>query len=105
MTQLYLFYNRATTINATGGWATTTAFPIPTWAPEIAWIGTTAQEPHNVRASTSGNIRGGLGAAPAVARMRQASARAYRIDGTDRNDAKSYRTVILHYRSVGELRR
>lgn len=106
MTQLYLYLNKATTILATGGWAATTAYPLPVWAPDIAFIGNTTLEPHNVRASTDGAIVGGLGQAPAVERMVQASKRAYRIDGpggTNRNDMDTLYTVILHYRAVGEL--
>lgn len=102
MTQLYLLINKATTILATGGWAATTAFPIPSWAPDIEHIGTLAEEPHNIRASTSQLLRGGLGANPVAVLMTQASARAYRIDG-GRNIINTLYTVILHYRAVGEL--
>lgn len=103
-TQLFLWYNRATTIPHDGSWTTTTAYPLPDWAPEIAFIGTT-HEAECVRASTSGTITGGLGAAPALVRLRQASKKAYRIEEVHRNDAKTYYTVILNYRSIGELKR
>lgn len=99
-TEMYLFYNRATTIARDGTWTTTTAFPLPDWAPDIAYMGTT-HEMMCVRASTSGAIRGGLGADPALVRIRQASRRAYVIES--RNDKKSYWTAIVRYRSVGEL--
>ncbi|GAH22738.1 unnamed protein product [marine sediment metagenome] len=101
-TEMYLFENKCTTIPATGGWAATTAYPLPDWAPEIAYIGSTT-EMQCVRASTSGVITGGLGAAPTLTRLRQVSTKAYLLEEATRNDKKDIWTVIAKYRSVGEL--
>lgn len=103
MTQLYLYNSIATTILAAEGWAATTGYPIPSWAPDIDYIGNTTEEPHNIRASTSGVCRGGLGETPATVRLRQVGPRAYRIENNERNHAGDTWTVILHYRAVGEL--
>lgn len=103
-TEIYMFENKCTTINRTGDWPTTTAYPLPDWAPEIAYMGGTT-EMQSIRASTSAiaTIVGGLGKAPALTRLRQASARAYLLEEATRNDKKDVWTVIAKYRSVGEL--
>ena len=101
--QIFLNQNKCTTIARVGVWTTTTAYPLPAWAPAIAFMGTTHQM-DCVRASTSGAIRGGLGATPALVKVKQASERAYLFDAA-RNTKKSVWTAVVNYRSVGELKR
>lgn len=75
------------------------SFAIPEWAPDIAAIGNSTQEPYNMRASTSDE--------PSMSsqvrtKFTRVGPRSFTMSGT-RNVKGSIFTVRLHYMGVNEL--
>ena len=96
MVQLVLIGVKCTTITDDS----TTAYPIPSWAPDIEDIPTTATPQYSMRASTSNRMSMDTAVAE---RFKRAGARCFLHSGGKRNDKKSIRSCILRYQAVGEM--
>ncbi|OEU75017.1 MAG: hypothetical protein BA864_14180 [Desulfuromonadales bacterium C00003093] len=75
------------------------SFSLPGWAPDIAAIGTTAQEPYNMRASTSDEPSM---SSQVKAKFSRAGPRSFLMEG-NRNVKGEIQTVRLHYMGINEL--
>ena len=76
----------------------TTAFEIPDWAPDIAYIGTTTVV---TQYGTTG-IFAGTGAAQIHRRYRKVGVRHFSVDGSHGAHTSQW-DFIMQYRAVGEL--
>ena len=101
MPQITLIGVKCTTILDDG----TTAYPLPSWAPDIAAFATTTNVagiiPDGYCASTSGLL--GMGNNATAARFDRAGARCFLFSSGHRNSKKDIWSVVLRYQGVGEL--
>lgn len=96
MTQLVLIGVKCTTITGDS----TTAYPIPSWAPDIEDIPTTATPQYSMTATTSNILS--LDTLEAE-RFKRAGARSFLYSAGKRNTKKNIQSVILRYQAVGEF--
>lgn len=94
MPQIEIVAIECTTVDGIG-----LSYAIPEWAPDIAAIGNSTQEPYNMRASTNadtgmeGQVR---------TKFTRAGPRSFTMSG-GRNAKSEVWTVRLHYIGVNEL--
>lgn len=100
MPQLILLGVKCTTMTADA----TTAYPIPSWAPDIESIATTVAAgalPESWRSSTSAML--GFGGSGEAERFLRAGARCFLFSNATFNTKKTIMSVALRYQGVGEF--
>lgn len=96
MPQIDIVEIECTTVTGyTGG----LSYAIPNWAPDIAAIGNSTQEPYNMRASTNAEISMNT---PARVKFTRAGPRSFLMSGSRQVKGEVW-TLRIHYMGVNEL--